>query len=333
MVRSSYMKEEKQLLFVRTVVLWVSAILMIAFVMPLAKVEGRLDPLRLITGALPPKDAMYIVQDLSGSNAFPLNPYWAIDTYGMQSGYMHYNWIFSDTGTSCGPIDQAEAIIAADYSIVFPGRKPSSGVGQGYWLLARVDADYSYWYWVPYSRMAMVKNLFGPHIRIYEPAVPAPYTDPCNKPYYRFPLAGGPREGAYYDYQAGNWIGWPGSGTEPMPDQAFTSLINPSRYIEESSDTINWGLITFQADSATLVVPINLVNQDTTVQQFNNLMRLVMEGGLNPIGGTPTNLALNRAKWEINETYYANPQAECRYYATVLVTDGPSNTCNPNDAE
>lgn len=114
--------------------------------------------------------------------------------------------------------------------------------------------------------------------------------------------------------------------------------------------SINWGLATFSTDysncsTATLVAKID--SYDTgDVTAIENALKLQSAGGQDASGSTPTRGGLTFAKTVMDKTYnggtitdYANhnttvprdPKQNCgRTYGVVLVTDGLSNSCNPN---
>lgn len=335
-IRRFKMNKNKYILFI------ISMILAIGILMPFGKVEARFDPLRIITTQKPPSAAAYIVQDMSGSMAFPINRL-SDENYGAIGGTYWFGWRFN---LSEGSTSYQQAMIASDYGVNVAGKGyPTKGVGQGYWLLDDYTTGYWDWYFVPPSRMAIVKNLMGPHINIYAPrdqwypddpqppTLPAPLTDKATKKYYRFPVNQGPKNGAYFNWRTKQWVNYPNpNSSEPVPDPYYTKKFEPIRLIEKSSNVINWGLIIYNTrDGATQQVPINpQQDQTSTVKQMNDAMR-PYPAGLGPYGGTPTSLAINRAKWELHESYKVDKLAECRRYVAILVTDGESNSCNPSD--
>ncbi len=336
-------KMKKYLLYIFSIVL-----VMVIF-MPIGKLEARYDPLRIITTQKPPSAAAYIVQDISGSMVFPINRL-EDEPYGSIGGTYYFSYRFNKietkyctTGTNGS---MAYTRIGPDYK-ANTGGSPSKGTGQGYWLLDTYTSGYWDWYFIPPSRMAIVKNLMGPHIYTYSPrdkwfpddptppSLPPVQYDTCGKPFYRFPAGQGPKNGAYYYYAQGKWYNYPNpNSSEPIADPVYTKRHEPIRLIEKSSKNINWGLITYNSqDGATQQVPINpQQDQNDTVKQMNDAMRPYPEG-LSPRAATPTTLALNRAKWELSESYKVDKIAECRRYVAILVSDGESNYCNPNNDE
>ncbi|MDW7985407.1 MAG: hypothetical protein RMK16_12120, partial [Acidobacteriota bacterium] len=188
--------------------------------------EARHDPLRIIFTQAKEKPNIYIVLDESGS--------------------LHW-WL--DHNDSCRPVRPPGASadinlhVQGDYTSNSPyctGANPGC-TGHGYWARVRQDSQFSYWYFVPPSRAAMIKNFFGNCLTIWEikkqwlATVPnCPATPVCKGvdgrgvTYFRFPRDGGPTGGAYLDRAAsatGVWRNYNCSSAtqEPPGDPAYTT--------------------------------------------------------------------------------------------------------------
>jgi hypothetical protein len=203
-------------------------------------------------------------------------------------------------------------------------------------------AGASFWYFVPPSRMAILKNALGNSIGLYSANVPAGVesgADTYGKTYYRFDQYAGPVGGAYYDYADKDWVGWTDHTKAPVGDPAYTSYSAPSDLIGNTSNLINWGLVKYSGDVSNYAQEEVQVNPNDNAQASNvstleTRMGTVAGGGLNPAGGTPTSKALDVAKASLSSTYAADTKSHCgRVYAAILVTDGQSNTCNPHGNE
>ena len=193
------------------------------------------------------------------------------------------------------------------------------------------------WYFVPPSRAAIIKNALGPHIRLYAPSVPAAGTDSAGKPYYSFD-GDGPTGGAYYDWTARRWMNWNDTGVEPVPDPGYTTTMRPVDLVGNTADSVNWGLVTFQGscDRQALRVNVDPADNEDQVASIQHYMDTVAAGGLNPLNGTPTRAGLERAmsRDALPTTYAEDAQKSCgRLYGVILVTDGQSNNCNPDNSE
>ena len=219
--------------------------------------------------------------------------------------------------------------------------------------ITAVGADaHSIWYFVPPSRMAIFKNTLGNSVTLYGATASPTGTDQDGKPYYQFDPSGGPVNGAYYDMQAGQWINWSPTTQPPAGDPSFTKEIDPANLIGNTSSQINWGLVDFHGGSAEELVRVSPIDnaQATNVSILEAYMSTVATSttingttywGLNPYNGTPTSLGLDEAKYSLYMTYKygganntQDPGAACgRLYGVVLITDGESNTCNPNGNE
>lgn len=194
----------------------------------------------------------------------------------------------------------------------------------------------SIWYFVPPSRAAIIKNALGPHIRLYEPSVAPSGTDGIGKPYYTF-SGNGPTGGAYYNWTTKAWVNWSSASSEPVGDASYTRTVQPVDLVGNTVNTVNWGLVTFQdtCNTQNLRVNVDSNNNATQVAAIQAYMNTVASGGLNPLNGTPTRAGLQRAiaNDALPTTYYRDAQRTCgRMYGVILVTDGESNNCNPNNA-
>ncbi len=142
---------------------------------------------------------------------------------------------------------------------------------------------------------------------------------------------------------AGCSVGQPVLGT-------FT-VSAPKDVVGQTRFSVNWGLITY---GTTLPVPYTAAEaikcQYANVQQLVDIrdniqpvdnhdvtaiegyLQLSASGGLTPSGWTPTKSALDLALQSHQDIFDVDPLYKCnRGYGTVLITDGLSNTCNPND--
>ncbi len=358
-----------------------------------SNLQARQDPLRIIFVQAKEKPAVYILLDTSGSMGWP-----AI-CGGPVNCDLNLCGRKSQAGCKAevrmqppGRSSPVRARIAADFT-VNTGGTPSQGAGNGYWVKASVSGAFSYWYFLPPSRMAMVKNVFGNCVTIYDVVPPLKnlrprdFTDPkagqseyrCTNAVlpadacttvagqsvckcvdavgnvaYRFPSAGGPTGGHYWDFTASSprWQnGWSGppSQDEPVGDSRFTVRRDPLDLVAKNIDTMYWGMGGFSTDiggNASRFVPIvpSDNNKNATVKSIQNHMQTSNNsprcGGNAPTdavpgGGTPTSAGLNFVKREINQFYGQDRRGQVcqRPYYTILITDGQSNTCNPDDEE
>ena len=204
-------------------------------------------------------------------------------------------------------------------------------------VIERAGEDYySLWYFVPPSRIAILKNALGNSIRLYEPTVEQFGVDSYGKPYYRFGPTAGPVGGAYYNWESKTWVGWSPTTSEPVGDADFTRMESPRDLLGRSANSVNWGLLIYYENSTSELVRVNPDDtaQAGVVTQLETYMSTASAGGLNPDGRTPTSRGLNAAKASLGFTYTADSKRDCgRLFATILVTDGQSNNCNPSDNE
>jgi hypothetical protein len=212
--------------------------------------QARQDPLRIIFVQAKEKPAVYILLDTSGSMGWP----------AICGGPVNCSFCSDKNRAGCkaevsmqppGASSTLKARIAADFT-VDTGGTPRQGTGNGYWVRASTSGAFSYWYFLPPSRMAMVKNVFGNCVVIYDvvPQLknlrPRDFNDPaygqssykCTNATlpsdacatvagqsvckcvdavgniaYRFPAGGGPTNGHYWDFTGSP--GWRGGWTGP----------------------------------------------------------------------------------------------------------------------
>ncbi len=206
----------------------------------------------------------------------------------------------------------------------------------------------SVWYFIPPSRMAIAKNIWGNSINIYFPlnTVEPTGQDSEQKDYYVF-VGEGPVNGAWYEWtgnQAGKWHNWSSSdGHEPVGDPDFTNCILPTDMVRRFSRVANLGLVAYSgscdsdSDPEVWIIPRDNA-QNPVIAALEEEFGFVVNGGLVANGGTPTKGALERAENafstihaedDVNSNLY-DPKNECgRTYGVILQTDGESNACNP----
>jgi hypothetical protein len=318
-----------------------AALLAVAFLVgPSLRAQEGWDPFKQATSQIVHPNIL-IVMDRSGSLSFATQftqyDQWDYDWSG--NGFMmwafYYNNSINGNGTT-----------AADYSVQLNSRHiayydpyaPYYGVGDGYWLKAGVTSNgTSIWYFIPPSREAIFKNALGNSITLYQPSVQPSGKDQYGKPYYAFSAsAGGPQGGAYYDYQNDTWVNYSDTTKAPVPDPAYSNTLSPQDLVGSSSNKVNWGLVIFYGTSTQKLVQVNPddTQQAASVTTIESYLQPVSQGGLNPYNGTPTSQGLDEAKASLTATYQKDTAAVCgRTYATLLITDGESNTCNPNGSE
>lgn len=319
------------------------------------------DPLRQITTQIFHPNVL-LVLDKSGSLGFSVVNDIGVsggnDSYNYSGTKAYMNWAFDYSSAING-----NAQIMADWTMTYTSNKPNNGVGHGYWLKAGTltDGVTTIWYFVPPSRMAIIKNTLGNSITIYSPNSSAltrtgitTATDAYGKTYYKFAsTVTPPTGGAYFDYKNSKWQGWTATGatSEPYPDPTYTNTTFPQDLIGKTSNKVNWGMLWFEsadnASTATSVPPTVQVISDDTAQGpaitaieaafstvYTSTADTTVAGGLNPYYGTNTQYGLDYAKYSLTQTFNTDTKGNCgRLYATILVTDGQSNICNPNDSE
>lgn len=316
--------------------------------------EARHDPLRIIFTQAKEKPNIYIVLDESGS--------------------LHW---WPDYNHSCRPVRPPGAssditlVVDGDFTVKNPycGTSSPGCTGHGYWALAWQDASFSYWYFVPPSRAAMIKNFFGNCVTIWEVkkewadnVPPCPATPVCQGVdskgvrYFRFPRNGGPTGGAYLDKTTGGVGTWKNytcnSSTtqEPPGDPTYTRPRPPYRFVERNRDLAFWGMARFttavggihNASRVTPALPTDNNSNVSAVTAINNEMGTDLpkgacsgNNGFTPGGGTPTQGGLNFSKREIDQWFNGDSAGQfCkRPYYVILLTDGQSNVCNPSNGE
>jgi hypothetical protein len=202
--------------------------------------------------------------------------------------------------------------------------------------------------------MAITKNVLGSHARIYEPSpslVPSGW-DEQGVPYYSF-APGDPApdsgSGAYYSWYYRSWRGWSEADptSEPVPDAVVTPGRPPADLIRQTSDRVNWGLVTSSGSCVTqdLLVEVNPDDSDQldSVLAIDGYLDVGTAGGLIPSGSSPVRAALQRAReglltgWD-DGTYHPSTWdldtcRDCgRIYGVILLSDGLSNSCNPSNS-
>ncbi len=272
--------------------------------------QGRLDPLRIIYTQAREKPAVYIMLDVSGSMEWP----------AITSGCR----LCRSPGCSAvcrleSPVGRFYVAIREDFTRR-TNRRPPDGTGHGYWVRIRRQGDaYSYWFFVPPSRMAMAKNLLGDCFTIYDVAPDLKNAPRCRgnitpcrggtgldpdlnwrTTYYRFRYNDGPTQGAFYSIQlrsngqirSEGWVGYTGSMNEPVPDLRYTVARPPVNFVENNIDNVYWGLGFFStrfggfyATRQTPIVPSD-DNNNATVTSIKNAMRPARGGGTGTCAGT-----------------------------------------------
>jgi cell division septation protein DedD len=244
---------------------------------------------------------------------------------------------------------------SSNYKTFTASTSATASIQKGYW--DEVFGVYR-WYWVPASRMAIVKNALGSdaHMVLYQPlSLPelptgtTTTTDEYDKTYYSFPGTTAPTDKAHFDWDNNRWENYTDRTMPPVP--GLVSTLEPGKLVESNKKLVNWGLVTFQdsgggCEQQNLRVTINTNSNDAQVA--NILLYLSANytisaagtqqarpasgpAGLRPSGGTPTRKGLSRVlDNDAFPTTLANDlQEECgRVYGVMLVTDGQSNTCN-----
>ncbi|MGC8724646.1 MAG: hypothetical protein ACP5VF_12365, partial [Acidobacteriota bacterium] len=138
------------------------------------------------------------------------------------------------------------------------------------------------------------------------------------------------------DYQSASWVNYTNTNAAPVGDPAYTTAVAPQDLVGRSASQVNWGLVVFCGTSTKELVQVNPNDnaQSGNVATIEDYLQPVANGGLNPYNGTPTSMGLDKAKASLTSTYQNDTAASCgRTYATLLITDGESNTCNPGGGE
>jgi hypothetical protein len=295
-----------------------------------ADFDEGVDPMRQITTQFVNSNVM-IVMDNSGSLGFAVTYISGKDDYIYDSNNnVHMFWTFNCDQCSTSYSSYANEV--ADWSISYTGTftgtddnnvscsrtspcslYPQSGAGHGYWLRAGTSGSNSIWYFVPPSRMAILKNSLGsgstdasgnsnpqgnPYaITIYAPKAGITVTtktDSDGKTEYTFAGAG-PVNGDYFDWPSKTWKNADGTSwsvsddSEPVPDATYTTSTGPGGLIQRNAKYINWGLVTYysgnrcaaNADVRQSVIPRDS-QQDNVVKNLNCYF-----GAVNPGSSCP----------------------------------------------
>ncbi len=114
----------------------------------------------------------------------------------------------------------------------------------------------------------------------------------------------------------------------------------PLDVVGTNTDTINWGLMEYSTDVANVCagsasfkkVAFDPDGNNLNIATIEGYLRLATNSGLNATGSTNTIAALDYAKTFITDAVAADKRSICnRPYGVILVTDGLSNQCNPNN--
>ncbi len=232
-------------------------------------------------------------------------------------------------------IDASGAFPNQDYC--FPGNNDDSI------RMRRVELPWeprTVWYFVPPSRMAVAKNVWGDSVELYQPAVTPDGYDANDKPYYIFD-GEGPVNGAWKEWEdssdngsGGSWHNWSASqGHAPVGDPAYTEVVQPSDMVGRFSKVADMGLVVFHGGCSTFNPTVNINPDDNdqaaVLTAIHNRFKVVGQGGLSPGGGTPTRAGLQGAITGLTSAFQADTKKECgRTYGVILMTDGQSNACN-----
>lgn len=128
----------------------------------------------------------------------------------------------------------------------------------------------------------------------------------------------------------------------------------PQDAVGRSRFDVNWGLITYQSDDSSTLPEAEAIQcghsrvqqlvdirdhiqpaDDHDVSQLQSYLQLgATSPGLIPSGYTPTKAGLDLAVASHRDVFAVDPLYKCnRSYGTVLITDGLSNMCNPNNGD
>ena len=115
----------------------------------------------------------------------------------------------------------------------------------------------------------------------------------------------------------------------------------PQDLIGKNAPRVNWGLTTFSTDAITHRVDIDVTDANTNLARLKDYFlpsgatgRITGVGGLGAGGSTNTRTALERVKTKITAIAGLDPRIRenCdRPYGVILVTDGLSNSGNPDN--
>ncbi len=218
------------------------------------------------------------------------------------------------------------------------------------------------------SRMAVVKNALGMYVSLYALNAPSPWPvtyagwtfmglNVNGEPYWNKVTATCSSQPAP-PFTAPT-IPAPSAGNPspaPTPTCPGLTLSSPPQdLVGKTSSLVNWGLAIFSTGNGDCMTTRNLTlidrNEGGNVTAIENYLKLQKDGGLNASGGTNTSGGLNFAKTILQKTAtggsftdsagttwtQSGPDvkfAKCgRTYGVILVTDGLSNSCNPNGGD
>ncbi|MGC8917227.1 MAG: PilC/PilY family type IV pilus protein [Thermoanaerobaculum sp.] len=208
---------------------------------------------------------------------------------------------------------------------------------------------YSISYQYP-SRMATVKNALGNSVTIWQPPTVWPAV---SSEWTVTETTGATRTRKYTSTCRTN-------NNDPGPPFDLALLPDPRPPLDlvgKNADKINWGLVVYSGNyysgctKTELVFPID-TRDSGDVTTLESWLRLQSAGGLPATGWTPTKAGLEFAKTVMQAvknggtvvdnstafggqtfTFAPDPKRSCgRTYAVLLVTDGQSNSCNPNNS-
>lgn len=225
-----------------------------------------------------------------------------------------------------------------DSEFEFQGVDDWGGTSELLWL------DYTpmtHWYFVPATRIATAKNVWGNDITVYEPSAVPEGVDQEGKEYYLF-TGGGPTNGAWMEWEDSGdngfgktWHNWAASsGAAPAGDPAYTTTQAPSGMVRRFGDVAHLGLIEYSGGCSAFTPEVYLDPGSPTsvVAPIEARFATRSAGGIQPGGSTPTKEAIASGGRAIVTAYNADPQNMCgRTYGVLLMTDGLSNQCNPSD--
>lgn len=227
-----------------------------------------------------------------------------------------------------------------DSEFQFQGGDDYGGTAEFMWL----DFDpMTQWYFVPATRIAVAKNVWGNAITVYEPSAIPEGDDLDGKEYYLFSGAG-PTNGAWLEWEdsgdngyGARWHNWSSaSGAAPAGDSAYTTTQLPSSMVRRFGDVAHLGLIEYSGVCPrgyfTPRVDLDPDSPTSVVTPIENRFKTRAAGGIIPGGSTPTKKAISSGGNELVQAYNNDPQNTCgRTYGVLLMTDGISNNCNPGD--
>ncbi|BCW94360.1 MAG: hypothetical protein KatS3mg007_2254 [Thermoanaerobaculum sp.] len=187
------------------------------------------------------------------------------------------------------------------------------------------------------SRMAVMKNSLGNSVTIWQP--PAIWKTAGFWP----TISGWTKSTSFGTLNTIKYTSNTCLANSPaLPTQLaaiqIPAAVPPQDLVGRSADKVNWGLLIYSSSLTNyhqVIQPVDPddANQATAVQNIENALRLSSAGGLTAGGWTPTSRGLNAAKASLKQTWNNDLKKSCgRLYATILVTDGESNYCNPSNS-